>query len=103
MLLFIIVKSSRQDTIYAHSLRRFFPECKIQATINFIFGNAAAIFHNFKVNGRATFLSALQITRGSLCTFQALLTHSICSNTIGSLMFEQIIQYIKIRPGPNFS
>lgn len=37
---------SYQDTLYAHSLRQYFQDCLIQGTIDFIFGNAAAIFKN---------------------------------------------------------
>ncbi|GLU12539.1 hypothetical protein SLE2022_292090 [Rubroshorea leprosula] len=33
-----------QDTLYAHSLRQFYKNCRIQGNVDFIFGNSAAIF-----------------------------------------------------------
>ncbi|KAJ7524427.1 hypothetical protein O6H91_04G080100 [Diphasiastrum complanatum] len=35
-----------QDTLYTHTLRQFYKECTISGTVDFIFGNSAAIFQD---------------------------------------------------------
>ncbi|KAH9603219.1 hypothetical protein KSS87_000327 [Heliosperma pusillum] len=41
-----------QDTLYAHSLRQFFRECNIYGTIDFIFGNGAAVIQSSNIYTR---------------------------------------------------
>ncbi|XP_071701737.1 putative pectinesterase/pectinesterase inhibitor 24 [Rutidosis leptorrhynchoides] len=38
-----------QDSLYCHSNRQFYRECNIYGTVDFIFGNSAAIFQNCNI------------------------------------------------------
>ncbi|XP_017983421.1 PREDICTED: pectinesterase [Theobroma cacao] len=41
-----------QDTLYVHSLRQFYVQCLVAGTVDFIFGNAAAVFLNCDIHAR---------------------------------------------------
>ncbi|KAH9652947.1 putative pectinesterase/pectinesterase inhibitor 44 [Citrus sinensis] len=38
-----------QDSLYTHTMRQFFRECKISGTVDFIFGDATAMFQNCQI------------------------------------------------------
>ncbi|KAJ4715280.1 Pectinesterase [Melia azedarach] len=38
-----------QDTLYAHTLRQFYKNCRIQGNVDFIFGNSPAIFQDCQI------------------------------------------------------
>ncbi|XP_052136966.1 pectinesterase-like [Oryza glaberrima] len=41
-----------QDTLYAHTLRQFYRECAVAGTVDFIFGNAAAVLQRCSIRVR---------------------------------------------------
>ncbi|CAI0540081.1 unnamed protein product [Linum tenue] len=41
-----------QDTLYVHSNRQFFHSCIVVGTVDFIFGNSAAVFQNCDIHAR---------------------------------------------------
>ncbi|EYU26889.1 hypothetical protein MIMGU_mgv1a0257351mg, partial [Erythranthe guttata] len=49
---YCIPTNSYQDTLYAHSLRQFYQDCNVYGTVDFIFGNAAAVFQSCNLFAR---------------------------------------------------
>uniref|UniRef100_A0A0D3A3I0 Pectinesterase n=2 Tax=Brassica oleracea TaxID=3712 RepID=A0A0D3A3I0_BRAOL len=41
-----------QDTLYAHKYQQFYMECQITGTVDFICGDATAVFQNFQIEAR---------------------------------------------------
>uniref|UniRef100_A0A7N0UID5 Pectinesterase n=1 Tax=Kalanchoe fedtschenkoi TaxID=63787 RepID=A0A7N0UID5_KALFE len=41
-----------QDTLYAHSNRQFYSDCFVSGTVDFIFGNGAAVLQNCDIHAR---------------------------------------------------
>lgn len=51
-----------QDTLYCHALRQFYRDCVVIGTVDFIFGNANAVFQNCQIIARKTTLRGQQNT-----------------------------------------
>lgn len=41
-----------QDTLYTHTMRQFYRECKITGTVDFIFGDATAVFQKCQIQAK---------------------------------------------------
>ncbi|KDP33983.1 hypothetical protein JCGZ_07554 [Jatropha curcas] len=41
-----------QDSLYTHTMRQFYRECRISGTVDFIFGDATAVFQNCQILAR---------------------------------------------------
>ncbi|KAK4784911.1 hypothetical protein SAY86_001600 [Trapa natans] len=41
-----------QDTLYTHTMRQFYRDCRISGTVDFIFGNGAVIFQNCLIQAK---------------------------------------------------
>lgn len=41
-----------QDSLYTHTMRQFYRECKISGTVDFIFGDATAVFQNCVIQAK---------------------------------------------------
>ncbi|KAL2327526.1 hypothetical protein Fmac_020953 [Flemingia macrophylla] len=44
--------SGYQDSLYTHTMRQFYRECRISGTVDFIFGDATALFQNCNIVAR---------------------------------------------------
>ncbi|KAE8700734.1 Pectinesterase 2 [Hibiscus syriacus] len=68
-----------QDTLYAHSNRQFYVNCLVAGTVDFIFGNAAAVFQDCDIHARRpnSGFGSLGILPMTCCAYQdTLYAHS---------------------------
>ncbi|WVZ71781.1 hypothetical protein U9M48_020322 [Paspalum notatum var. saurae] len=49
---FRVAVEGHQDTLYAHSLRQFYRDCRVSGTVDFVFGNAIAVLQRTLVATR---------------------------------------------------
>ncbi|KAG8370452.1 hypothetical protein BUALT_Bualt14G0118400 [Buddleja alternifolia] len=79
-----------QDTLYAHNHRQFYRDCTISGTIDFIFGNARAVFQN------CTFL----IRKPEDTAKQCMLTAQ--GRTVVNETSAIVLQNCRVLPGPDY-
>ncbi|MQL83285.1 hypothetical protein Taro_015771 [Colocasia esculenta] len=70
-----------QDTLYAHSGHQFYRECDIYGTIDFIFGDATAVFQNCNI-----FVRQPMVGQGTVVTAQG--REDSASHTAGWLKWD---------------
>ncbi|KAM3741679.1 hypothetical protein ACB098_07G014800 [Castanea mollissima] len=56
-----------KNTLYVHSFRQFYRECDIWGTIDFIFGNAAAVFQSCKLISNTPMFSQFTVITAQSC------------------------------------
>uniref|UniRef100_J3KYD7 Pectinesterase n=1 Tax=Oryza brachyantha TaxID=4533 RepID=J3KYD7_ORYBR len=47
---FRVAVEGHQDTLYAHSLRQFYRDCRISGTVDFVFGNGVAVIQRTTIS-----------------------------------------------------
>ncbi|CAA0817523.1 Putative pectinesterase/pectinesterase inhibitor 28 [Striga hermonthica] len=79
-----------QDTLYAHNHRQFYRDCTISGTIDFIFGNARAVFQN------CTLLIRKPLETQKMCMVTAQ------GRTLVNQTSATVLQNCRILPAPDY-